>query len=65
MKIKVCNEDGGAKVSIVKPGAEGEDDTIVSESTVEVGCEVELTMPGLSDESGIQLGDVTESAQPA
>ncbi|HEX7246432.1 MAG TPA: hypothetical protein VF245_12805 [Solirubrobacterales bacterium] len=63
MQIKVCNEEGDAKVRIVNPA--GEEEQVVSESTVAAGQEVTLTLPEVHDESGIQLGDVEDSPQPA
>lgn len=57
MKIKVCNNaDGTANVTVLT----GEDATVNS-AVVDQGEEVVLTIPGASEPSDIELGEVCSS----
>jgi hypothetical protein len=60
MKIKVCNDEGCAKVEVINP-ADG--DAVVSCSTVEEGQEVTLIATECHEPSQVEVGEVTATEQ--
>ena len=65
MRIDICNEEGVSKVRIISPGTDGADDTVVSETNVESGQLLPLTLPTVDGADGIELGELTDAPQPA
>jgi len=64
VQIKVCNEDGCAKVQKINPAA-AEGEQVVEEVEVPAGQEVTITAPEAHEPGDLEVGPVSATEEAA